>query len=147
MMLAGFRIAMQDALRVRHFQRLDDVRGDAQGLVEGQRTMERRSLEVLHHEVVGPDVMQDADVGMAQRRDGAGLLLEALGVRAPQRLDRNCPAQARIDCLVDLAHPPLTQRGHNLVRAQTGTGNQRHCGGVDYKRQLIAPLAGRRALL
>ena len=61
--------------------------------------------------------------------------------------DRNRPAQARIDCLVDLAHPPLTQRGHNLVRAQTGTGNQRHCGGIDYKRQLIAPLAGRRALL
>ena len=44
--------------------------------------MERRSLEVLHHEVVGPDVMQDADVRMAQRRDGAGLLLEALAVRA-----------------------------------------------------------------
>ena len=44
--------------------------------------MKRRALEVLHHEVVGPDVVQDADVRMAQRRDGARLLLEALAVRA-----------------------------------------------------------------
>ena len=72
---------MQDALAVRRFQRVDDVDGDAEGVVEGQRPAHGRAVEVLHHEVVRADVVQDADVRMAQRRDGARFLVETLAVR------------------------------------------------------------------
>ena len=41
--------------------------------------MQRRSLEVLDHEVIGADVVQDADVRMAQRRNGSRFLQRALG--------------------------------------------------------------------
>ena len=73
---------MQDALGVRRFERVGHLRRDAQRFVERQRTVQGRAVDVLHDEVVGPDVVQHADVRMVQRRDGPRLLLEALAVSA-----------------------------------------------------------------
>ena len=114
---------MQDALAVRGFERVDDVDGGAEGLLERQRTADGRALEVLHHQVVRTDVVEDADVRMVQRRDGARFLVKTRAVTAVERLDGHRPAQARVDGLVDLAHATRAQRGHDFIRTETGTGS------------------------
>ncbi len=37
-----------------------------------------RAFDILHHQIVRPDIVKMADVGVVQRRDGPGLALEAL---------------------------------------------------------------------
>ena len=54
-MLAGFEIAMDDALLVRRFERLGDLLRDRQRLVERNRPLrdavgQRRPLDQLHHQ-------------------------------------------------------------------------------------------------
>ncbi len=44
----------------------------------GADTAIGRSLDVLHHQIVGADIVQRADMGMIQRRDRARLALEAI---------------------------------------------------------------------
>ena len=39
--------------------------------------LERRALDVLHHQIVGTDIVELADVGMIERGDGLGLTLES----------------------------------------------------------------------
>ena len=88
-MLPGLRSRCDDPRVVRGIERRRDLPRDAQRLVEGQarrqpRTLrkhvrERLALDQLHDEVVGTDVVQRADVGMIQRRNGACLALEPFG--------------------------------------------------------------------
>ena len=74
---------------------------------------ERRPLHQFHHQVVGTDVVERADIGMIQRRDGARLALEPLGELLARNLDRDRPAQPRVVRLVDLAHAAgANQRGY-----------------------------------
>ena len=64
---------------------------------------------------------------MRQRGDGFGFALEprqSIGVlreRRRQHLDRDIPIETSIARLVDLAHAARTERGHDLVRAETGS--------------------------
>ena len=83
---------MDDALAMRLVERVGDLGGDLQRLVERQRPLleprgQRLALEMRHDEVVraigAADVVDAADVGMVQRRDGASLALEA---RAQNRI-------------------------------------------------------------
>jgi hypothetical protein len=68
--------------------------------------MQRRSLEVLHHEVIGADVVQDADVRMAQRRNGSRFLQRALAVPGSERLDRHRSTQTGVIALYTVPIPP-----------------------------------------
>ena len=52
------------------------------------------------------------------------------GDNGRERLDRNRPAEASVDGLVDLAHATRAQRRQDFIRAETGTGRQPHCGKV-----------------
>ena len=63
---------------------------------------------------------------MAQRRYGARFLEKTLAVSAAERLDGHGSAEARVEGLVDLAHATRTQHGHDFIRTETGTGNERH---------------------
>jgi hypothetical protein len=56
---------------------------------------------------------------VAQRRDGACLLLKPLGVTAREYLDGDGPAQARVDRLVDLTHASCTESRHDFIRSET----------------------------
>ena len=80
--IGRFQIAMENPLGVCRFQRLHDVGGDAQCFIETQRPAEWRAFDVLHHEVIGTDVVKDADMRMIQSGNGARLLLEALAMPA-----------------------------------------------------------------
>jgi len=97
---------------------------------------QRLALEKLHHEKTDArrlaDVVQRADVRMAQRGNDARLALEALaelrivgGVRR-QNLDCDPPIEPRVARLVHLAHAAGADRRQNLVRAEASSRGNRH---------------------
>ncbi len=69
---------------------------------------------------------------MRQRRDGAGLALEARervgGVREPlgQDLEGDLASQPRVEGAVDLSHPAGAEWSDDRVRAEPGVGSQPH---------------------
>ena len=78
---------MHDPLPVRLVQRVCDLDGNGQRLIEWQRALlqplgQRFPVEVLHDEVVDAVLLADiedrADVGMAEGRDRLGFTLEPL---------------------------------------------------------------------
>ena len=74
---AGFRSRWINALLVRGFQGVQNLRSVFDGLRRGERTPERSAIDVLHHQVIRADVVERADVGMIQRGHGARFALEA----------------------------------------------------------------------
>jgi hypothetical protein len=69
---------------------------------------------------------------MIQRRNRARFVHEspqAIGVGGKwlwKDLDRDVAAEARIARAIDLAHAASAKRRQNLVRAETGAGQERH---------------------
>ena len=98
---------MHDPREVRGGERLADLRGVAQRLVERQaardRPVERLALDEFHRDEVqlvgAVDLVDGDDVGVVERRGRAGLVLEAaapLVVRGQlrrQQLERDAPLQ------------------------------------------------------
>ena len=76
--VGGLEVAMDDALLVRRVQGIGDLSCVAERGVERQRALRRLSVHELHHEVVGTDVVQRADVGVVQRRDGPRFAFESI---------------------------------------------------------------------
>ena len=82
------------------------------------------------------DVVQDADIGMIQRRHRPGLVLEALpdivtfGNVIRQDFDSNGAVKPRIPGLVYLAHPARPDGGEDFVGSELVAGSQRHRFGV-----------------
>ena len=76
---------MDDALPVRGIDGIENLPGQRQGFVEGQRPGQRLAVDVLHDQVVRPDVEERADMRMIQAGDRTRLALEALveGVGVP----------------------------------------------------------------
>jgi hypothetical protein len=84
-MLAGLRIAVDDALLVR-FERVGDLAGDAQRFVRSVWALrdaigQRRALDQLHHQRFDAATLFDAREGrrcwVIERAPGLGLTLEA----------------------------------------------------------------------
>ena len=72
---------MDDALAVRGRERVGDLRRQLERLLErnGARPdplRKRRSLDELHHQVIGAHVIERADVGVVQGSDGARFAFE-----------------------------------------------------------------------
>ena len=148
--VGGLEIAMRDALAVRLVERVGDLDRDLQRLVERQRPFleargQRLALEMRHDEVVraidAADVVDAADVGMVQGRDGASLALEAgpqIGIASDltrQDLDRDCPIEARVAGFVDLTHAAQPDLGSDFVRAEAACQECRvTASGCDYRR-------------
>ena len=78
------------------------------------------------------DVMDRADVRMAELRDGLRLTLEARPPRGVvhhggrQHLDRDVAVEPRIVRPVDLAHPARAEQAHDFVGAESRAGGNRH---------------------
>ena len=75
------QVPVDDSFFVRRFKRVRDLPRDANGLVLWERPLpdpliQCRTGEQLHDYIVRADVIELADVGMIQSRDGAGLALE-----------------------------------------------------------------------
>jgi len=128
--VAGLQISMHHALAMSLVQRVSDLDGMLQGLVERQGALlqsigERVSFDVLHdheiHAILAADVVERADVGMVQAGDGPGFTLETLlelGVVGEVRrrdLDGDRSVEAGVFGLVDLTHPPGPEWSQDLV--------------------------------
>ena len=115
---------MDDALLVRGAERQRDQPGDPYCLDRRQRATgddlrQRRALDQLHHEIVGPDVVERADVGMVQRRHGARLPLEPCAEAVAANLDRDRALQTRIARRVHVPHTACANRVQDFVGTET----------------------------
>ncbi len=115
---------MGDALAMSRVQRIQDLPRILHRLVCRQRPLEGCAVDEFHHQVVGADVVKLADVGMIQRRDGAGLALEAGTEFSLGDLQRDVAVQPDIAGLPDPAHAALADRTDDGVRTEAGSGNQ-----------------------
>jgi len=131
----GLQIPVHDAPRVSHGQGFGNLGSGSKGLCEGQSAaLEAHghgfAFDQLHHEEVGADVMQGADVGVADGCNRARLLSEAVQEGALADLDGDRPFQPRIRGAIHLAHASLPQQLLNPVGPQLGTGSQLRIGGI-----------------
>jgi len=132
---------MDHALAVRGCERVGNLGGDGQRLLERQRPLpealgERLAREALHYKIrraVGlAHVEERADVGMAQARDRLRLALEArpailIGTDIRREdLDGNGSVEAGVAGLVHLAHAAGANGEEDFVRAETGAGRKGH---------------------
>jgi hypothetical protein len=126
---------MDDALAMRLVERVGDLAGDLQRLVERERPFleprgQRLALEMRHDQIVRAvtlaDVVDAADVGMIQGGDRAGLALETrpqigiIGDLTGQHPDGNRSIEARVAGFVNFAHSARTECAQNLIRPSRG---------------------------
>jgi hypothetical protein len=138
---------VEDPGAVRLVERGGDIGGITQRLIERQRPAresrsERLPLDILHDEVFdvpfAAHVVNHADVGMIEARDGPRFALEPrtqsrIGEQVRQEdLDGDGPVQPRVAGLVDLPHPAGPERRDDLGWAETCTGRQWHRGSGSY---------------
>lgn len=95
---------------------LTDLRGVFRSLIERQRAFQRRTLDVLHYEVVRADIIQSADIRVIHCGDGAGFALESLSELFRRNLDGYIAAEACITSLPDLAHAAFANGREDLLR-------------------------------
>ena len=132
---------MDDALAMRLVERVGNLGGDRQRLVERQRPSfqprgQRLALEMRHDQVVraidAADVVDAADVRMVQRGDRPRLALEAgprIGVAGDftrEDFDGNRAIETSIPGFVDLAHAAGAEHSLDLIRAEPSAGGQCH---------------------
>ena len=110
--------------RVRDLNGIAERGADIQPAAADQMS-ERGARHVLHRDEVDtvglPDLINRDDVRVVQGGSGSGLLNESLTSLSIDRaigleqLDRDGPAEARIDRAVDDAHPAFAERLQDLV--------------------------------
>jgi hypothetical protein len=111
---------------VRLLERIGDLACDAQCVVERQRPLESLPFDVLHHEIMGPDVVQRADIGMVERRYSPRLALEPIAELLGRDLDRHFPIETCIVGAIHLPHATDANLGGDLVRADSVACGERH---------------------
>ncbi len=150
---------MQDAVRVRVAQGVDDLNGARQDLVQldrcpAQPRVERFALDILHRDVLAAvgfaDLVDGADVRVIERGGRARLLQQAptrvgIGLRLRrQEFQGDAAAELQVIGEKHLGHPAGPELGANDVPTKLPTlGNRTH--GSDL---LLSPesLAARRPI-
>ena len=132
---------MDDPFLVRGGERLANLYGDGDGLVERQGTalqtlVERFAVDQLHDEYSArPRVFEPEDRGyvrVTERGEHLCLALESRdavrigGERIGQDFQRDVPGQLRVAGAIHLAHPARAQGGVDDIRAQVRPGLDAH---------------------
>ena len=128
---------MRNALTMCGIERLGDLRGEHERVVEGQpparqARVERLAGQQLHDEIrrvaLDAHVVQHADVRMLEPGNQARLALEALaGSRiahglGAEHLERHGAAQAGVGGAIHLPHAAFAQGRDDFVGAESGAG-------------------------
>ena len=92
----------------------------------GKRAAERSAFHELHHQVVGSDVVQSADVGVVEPGDDGRLTREPVGERLVGHLDCDRSIQAAVGRPLDLAHASGGDHFVDFVRAEARPVRQGH---------------------
>ena len=139
--VAGLQIAMDDARPVGSVESRRDLDRNGERLADRDRALrqpigERLAFEVLHDEVGCPglfaDVVQRTDMRMVELGNRAGFAIEALTrLRVGRKgrwedLDGDGAIEPRIAGFVHLSHSTRADQRQDLVRAESGSGLQRH---------------------
>ena len=158
--VARLQVAMHDPGAMREGQALGDLDRAGDRLGRRHRSLrqprrQRLAVELLHHQehraVLLTDVVQRADVGMGERGDRRRFAFEAgppPGIVAElprQHLDGDAAIEPGVPGGVDLAHATGPQRIHDLVRAETRSGRQRHWPGGHYTSRSVPEVGARSA--
>ena len=106
---------MHDALLVGGVECIANLRCVLKSLSDRQRTPEYSAFDVLHDQVVRPDIMQRANVGVIQGSYCVRFALESFGELFVRNLDRDHAIQPRIVSFVDFAHPTGAKEREDLV--------------------------------
>ena len=141
----GLEVSMDDPRPVGAVERVGDLDPVAEHVRDGERAAlearrQRLPLQQLHdqvvHAVLVPDVVERADVGVVERRSGAGFALEArlelggIGERLGEHLDRHLPVEAGVPRAIDLAHAACSERRHDFIRPEFRSRGQGHDAGI-----------------
>jgi hypothetical protein len=143
---------MDDALVVCAFQRVGDLLGDRQRLVEGDRTFgnaigQRGPVHELEHErghacrVFEP--VDRSDMRMIERREHLRFTPEpcqAVHVgsnRFRQDLDRDVPPQGVVRRPIHFAHAAGAEQRDDLVRTDAGARSRGHRRRADYSEPAL----------
>ena len=129
--VGGLQIAMHDPLAMRRGQCLRDLHRQPHRIGHGHGPLQDLALDVLHHQVIRPDVVELADMWMIQRGDGTSLVLEPLGVLGPEALDGHDTIDPRVTGLPHFAHAARAEGRDELVGAKWGAGAPRRSWSCD----------------
>src|SRR5271170_5203834 len=144
---------MDDSLAVGFIQSVGDLRGVAQQLSSWERALrnargQRLAFQIFHHQVLDAvliaDVVEHADVRMAEAGNGARLTLEALanfgrvGYALREDFDGDGAVQARIARAIHFAHAASAEERFNLVGAEFGAGGESHWRAIILLRVVFA---------
>jgi len=95
---------MKNAATMGFAQRCRDLNRQALGFFNGKTTAQRTAVDVLHHQIVRPDIVKLTNVRMVQGGDGLRFLHESLAVFGIQPFECNNSVQSRVSRLPDFAH-------------------------------------------
>ena len=117
---------MHDAAAVRGVDGIEDLPREHQGVIELDRARERLPVDVLHDQVVRPDVIERTDMRMVQAGDRVRLALEAFAEGRQHFLDGDDAVEPGVASLVDLAHAAGADRHDDFVGTEPGARRQGH---------------------
>ncbi len=135
---------MNDPALVRGFERVGDLPGDRQHLVQRHRTPtdaigKRRSIDELQHQradaVAVLQAVNRGDVGMVECGEDFRFALEArnpfriAGKGRGQDLYRDIAFQQRVARSINLAHATGAEHGFDFVGTEARSALERHCCG------------------
>ncbi len=124
--IGRLQIAMDDALLVRGVQGIENLGGVFSRLLQRQRPFKGHAFDVFHHQVVRSHVVDLADVGMIQRRHGAGFALKALAEFLFGKLQNDDPVEPRIARLPYFPHASFANERNQLIGAEMIAGSKSH---------------------
>ena len=133
--VGGLEVPVNDALGMRGFQPIDDLRRKLQDQGRLQRAtsdplLQRGALQQLHGDEVATlvlvDIVDRADVGMIEPGGGTGFPPEALDRQRPlrdllpQELEGDVPSEPEVLSTIDDAHPTFAQQLPDPVMRDRG---------------------------
>jgi hypothetical protein len=92
----------------------------------------RRTLDVLHHKVIRPDVVQRTNVGVIQCADGFRFPLETFTELRGGNLEGNNTIKARVAGLVNVSHSACADRDEDFIRTQPSSASKPHTVSNDF---------------
>ena len=129
--IGRLQIAMHDPLAMRRGQCLRDLHRQPHRIGDGHGPRQDLTLDVLHHQVIRPDVIELADVWMIECGDRTSFALESLGVLGLEALDGDDTIDSRVAGFPHFAHSARAQRSGQLVGAKSNPGSPPAHGSAD----------------
>ena len=132
--IGRFDVAMDDAVLMRMVEGVRQLGAPARGrfrieTIRGEPMRQLDSRHELHHDervaIELADVVDGADVGMAQFRDGPGFAQKAIACRRrprrilPEDFDRDLASKPRVTRAIHDAHTARAERFHDFVMTES----------------------------